>query len=387
MKMWSTVVAPLLLLLLAKAEGQRRPRPQDTQLAAAPQQQQIVSQCPLPNGFFADAQQCDKYYQCVDNVITEKLCPDGLAFVDHNPRSEKCDYISAVDCTGRPELQPAQPAGACLRQNGYFFHPDETVCNQFFFCAEGTGNLVTCPTGLVFSGKSNNCVWADEAGRAGCSTPGGGPAFECPKVTHDVAVAHPRYADPDDCQYFYVCIDGVNPRRNGCTFGQVFNSALGTCTSPAETPECGNYYTEYFDDYFKTLNTGGRPRGDILAAAFEAGYKIPSHALGKIDRSQSPGVAATFAAAAPAPAPAAAPPRQIPTRRRRPTAAAPAPAAVPVLTGDDSFTLTTGLGAAAQAVPAGPPALAAAPAPTGTRRRRPLVSVRRAQRSETAGQV
>lgn len=64
-----------------------------------------MSECPLPNGFFADARQCDKYYQCVDNVLTEKMCPDGLAFVDHNPRAEKCDYISAVDCSERPELR------------------------------------------------------------------------------------------------------------------------------------------------------------------------------------------------------------------------------------------------------------------------------------------
>lgn len=65
----------------------------------------------------------------------------------------------------------------------------------------------------------------------------GEPAFDCPAVTHDVAVAHPRYSDPTDCQYFYVCIDGVSARRNGCTFGQVFNEAVGACTAPAEVPE------------------------------------------------------------------------------------------------------------------------------------------------------
>nr|ANJ46028.1 peritrophin 1 [Eriocheir sinensis] len=226
--MWSTVVAPLLLLLVVGlAEGQR---------PATQAKDRVVSECPLPNGFFADAQQCDRYYECVDSVITEKVCPDGLAFVDHNPRAEKCDYISAVDCTGRPDLQPAQPAGACLRQNGYFYHPDPTICNQFFFCSEGKGNLVTCPVGLVFNTKTNNCVWADEAGRTGCASDTGNPAFECPKVTHDVAVTHPRYADPSDCQFFYVCIDGVNARRNGCTLGQVFNDLVGTCTPPADVP-------------------------------------------------------------------------------------------------------------------------------------------------------
>lgn len=65
----------------------------------------------------------------------------------------------------------------------------------------------------------------------------GVPAFDCPTVTHDIAVTHPRYTDPTDCQYFYVCIDGVSARRNGCTFGQVFNEAVGACTAPAEVPE------------------------------------------------------------------------------------------------------------------------------------------------------
>lgn len=90
-------------------------------------------------------------------------------------------------------------------------------------------------------------------------------------------------------------------------FHQSIVSLTTTRTLTLNLVHSANYYTEYFDDYFKTLNTGGRPRGDILAAAFEAGYKIPPHALGKIDRSPNPGAAASFAAAA---APAAGPPRQ-----------------------------------------------------------------------------
>lgn len=61
--------------------------------------------------------------------------------------------------------------------------------------------------------------------------------FTCPKVQQDIAVSHPRYADPVDCQYFYVCINGEVPRRNGCAFGQVFSTNTSTCVVPQEVPE------------------------------------------------------------------------------------------------------------------------------------------------------
>ncbi|XP_069190659.1 uncharacterized protein [Procambarus clarkii] len=245
-------------------------------LVAAASSQGVASECPAPNGFFADSVQCDKYYECVDDVMTEKMCADGLVFVDDNPRIEKCDYISAADCTGRPELQPAQPTDVCPRQNGYFVHPDETVCNKFYFCNAGTGNLVTCPEGLVFGLNSTNCVWPDGAGRKGCTSKAV-VEFDCPKVPDDVASSHPRYPDPTDCQYFYVCISGINPRRNGCAFGQVFNAKISACDDPTEVPECSDYYTAYFEDYFKTLTTShGRVSTDILAAALASGYDVPS---------------------------------------------------------------------------------------------------------------
>ena len=31
--------------------------------------------CPETNGFFPDLEQCDLYYECVDNVPEAKLCP------------------------------------------------------------------------------------------------------------------------------------------------------------------------------------------------------------------------------------------------------------------------------------------------------------------------
>ncbi|XP_066977201.1 protein obstructor-E-like [Macrobrachium rosenbergii] len=294
--------------------------------------QEFATQCPSPNGYFADAVQCDKYYECVDDVLTEKLCPDGMAFNDLNPRVEKCDFIFQIDCTERPDLQPAQTTDVCPRQNGYYPAPDETNCRQFYYCAAGAGNLITCPEGLVFSLKTGTCVWPEEAGRTKCASEKV-VNFTCPKVGLDAAVAHPRYADPDDCQYFYVCINGDTPRRNGCAFGQVFNSATKACDVPKEVPECADYYTEYFENYFATLGDDtGRISGDILAAAFASGFEVPQ--LGERQRIHSPDSSkrrpttsqrtkATSAAPVrdsapePAGAPASAPAR--PTPRTRPT--------------------------------------------------------------------
>ncbi|XP_030760541.1 protein obstructor-E-like [Sitophilus oryzae] len=62
-------------------------------------------ECPEPNGFFADAEQCDKYYQCEEGAITEKLCPDGMVFNDYSTEYEKCDLPFNIDCSARPKLR------------------------------------------------------------------------------------------------------------------------------------------------------------------------------------------------------------------------------------------------------------------------------------------
>jgi hypothetical protein len=61
--------------------------------------------------------------------------------------------------------------------------------------------------------------------------------FECPKVNESAAATHPRYADPDDCQYFYVCINGDTPRRSGCKLGQVFDDVQKKCDWVRNVPE------------------------------------------------------------------------------------------------------------------------------------------------------
>lgn len=70
--------------------------------------QQPESDCPEKNGVFADSLQCDRYYECENFVLSEKLCDDGLVFADLGANSGiggRCDFPFNVDCTGRAELR------------------------------------------------------------------------------------------------------------------------------------------------------------------------------------------------------------------------------------------------------------------------------------------
>ncbi|KAG5869731.1 hypothetical protein JTB14_021710 [Gonioctena quinquepunctata] len=198
-------------------------------------------QCPEPDGYFADAEQCDKYYHCQSGKITDKLCPDGQVFNDYSTEYEKCDLPLNIDCSSRPKLQTPQPSENCPRKHGYFAHPQKSVCDKFYYCVDGKYNMITCPNGLVYNEKAGICSWPDEAKRKGC-TSDEIFEFECPKVDEAVALTHPRYPDPDDCQFFYVCINGNAPRRNGCKLGQVFDDVGKRCEWSRKVPECADWY-------------------------------------------------------------------------------------------------------------------------------------------------
>ena len=61
--------------------------------------------CPSKDGQYEDSKQCDKYYECIDGIATEKLCPDGLVFDPLNRKVNKCDHVFNVDCGDRLELR------------------------------------------------------------------------------------------------------------------------------------------------------------------------------------------------------------------------------------------------------------------------------------------
>ncbi|SPP85617.1 protein obstructor-E [Drosophila guanche] len=204
-------------------------------------------ECPEANGFYPDSKQCDKYYACLDGVPTERLCADGMVFNDYTPIEEKCDLPYNIDCSKRSKLQTPQSSQHCPRKNGYFGHEKPGICDKFYFCVDGKFNMITCPQGLVFNPKTGICTWPDEVGVTGCKSE---DIFEftCPKVNESIAVTHPRYADPDDCQFFYVCVNGDLPRRNGCKLGQVFDEDSKNCDWARKVPDCADWYKDRLTD-------------------------------------------------------------------------------------------------------------------------------------------
>ncbi|XP_050692010.1 protein obstructor-E-like [Eriocheir sinensis] len=207
-------------------------------------------QCPPDDGYYADNQQCDKYYDCYRGTMTEKLCPDGLVF-DHtlSPAVEQCNYPFIVECPEGSSFQTPKPSGIeCPRMNGYFEHEDPSNCGEYYECTGGIPVLRTCADGLVFDELTGTCQWAHAGFRQGCVKkqevlPDG---FSCPNDTqihtNGQQLDHSRYLKPNDCRFFYVCVDGKHPREVGCPVGQVFNDLTLLCDAPENVAGCENYY-------------------------------------------------------------------------------------------------------------------------------------------------
>lgn len=203
-------------------------------------------------GQYEDPVQCDKFYECRDGVAKERLCPDGLVFDQGIRKINKCDQPFNIECGDRTELQP--PKGKndyCPRKNGFFAHPDPTNCYAFFTCVDGDYVENKCTGGLHFDEYTGTCVWPENAGREGCveqqkQTADG---FQCPKEKKKnddsgQIIAHPHFPHPDDCQKFYVCLNGVEPRELGCSPGEVFNDETKRCDAPENVPGCEDWYKE-----------------------------------------------------------------------------------------------------------------------------------------------
>jgi len=204
--------------------------------------------CPDEDGLYSDPKQCDKYYECDRGVLSEKLCPDGLVFDPTSTKQEPCDHYLNVKCGNRRELQPPQgTTKVCPRLNGFYPHPDPTVCNLFYSCLNGVSTEYSCSAGLVFDRFSGVCNWYDSEEHSGCQlgeavdTSDGGQVV-CNGQTGPNGDPHPRYAREDDCAKFYICLNGISLREQTCELGEVFDEVENRCNEPKFVPECVDYY-------------------------------------------------------------------------------------------------------------------------------------------------
>jgi len=218
-----------------------------TSLALASAQSNF--RCPERDGYFPDPVQCDKYYDCLDDIPEDRLCPDGLVFDPFSRKREPCDHYFNVDCGDRLELQPPKgPSDLCPRLNGFYSHPDPGVCHIFYACVDGTAEEYTCSSGLWFDEYSGVCNWPEVTDRKECKADAyeTNNGFTCPEKAPTDEFGqfdpHPKYSDSDDCAKFYICLNGISPREQGCELGLVYNELSKQCDAPENVPECKDYY-------------------------------------------------------------------------------------------------------------------------------------------------
>ncbi|XP_018330078.1 protein obstructor-E [Agrilus planipennis] len=207
--------------------------------------------CPKQSGYYPDPIQCDLYYDCVDGIPEEKLCPDGLVFEDSDPKYERCDIPTNVECGERTELQEPKPTPGCPRANGFFRHPDPEACDKFYNCVEGVPRELPCPPGLVYDDTRSTCSWQADSGRKDCIKSRKevlDDGFSCPDGEvlgpDGRALPHPTFAHAEDCKLFYICKNGVQPQKGACDYGEVYNEDTMKCDDPANVPGCEEYYKD-----------------------------------------------------------------------------------------------------------------------------------------------
>merc|ERR1712121_412697 len=179
-----------------------------------------MGRCPEKDGYFEDPNQCDKYYDCLDGIAEERLCPDGLVFDPFSRKREPCDHYFNVDCGDRLDLQPPKgPSDLCPRLKGFYSHPDPGVCHIFYACVDGTAEEYTCSSGLWFDEYSGVCNWPETTDRKDCKADSyaleTSNGFQCPEASPTDEFGqydpHPKYADTDDCAKFFICLNGISP--------------------------------------------------------------------------------------------------------------------------------------------------------------------------------
>ncbi|KAJ8729917.1 hypothetical protein PYW07_016955 [Mythimna separata] len=136
---------------------------------------------------------------------------------------------------------------SCSRQ-GYFVHPRS--CARFYRCVkfdqlspEYTVFEFDCPAGLAFDNRYEVCVWPGSLPHSQ-ACPGSSEIAPVPKTRFICPEHEGYYADPENCRWFFACLDhGKSPLSAyefRCPFGLGFDADRLKCDWPWLVPACGN---------------------------------------------------------------------------------------------------------------------------------------------------
>jgi len=210
---------------------------------------------------FADCENCGKYYECSNGVLTSMPCPNCYLF---DPEKGYCNQPSQVNCGNRPEddncVAPTLP-GDCPYSDGYFKDPHD--CDQYIICRNGEASFESCVNN-TFSGLYNyEKQWCDFENRVNCEDRPicRGPADYTQCQCQGAAVQGPEdcagstnteyRSDPYNCQRVVICRGGAQTDEYICPPGQYWNQDIISCVDDSSVckgrPVCQDVDNTFVD--------------------------------------------------------------------------------------------------------------------------------------------
>uniref|UniRef100_A0A2A4JHR1 Chitinase n=1 Tax=Heliothis virescens TaxID=7102 RepID=A0A2A4JHR1_HELVI len=172
---------------------------------------------------------------------------------------------------------------SCSRQ-GYFVHPRS--CARFYRCVkfdqlspEYTVFEFDCPAGLAFDSRYEVCVWPGSLPHSQ-ACPGSSEIAPVPRTRFICPEHEGYYADPENCRWFFACLDhGKSPLTAyefRCPFGLGFDAEKLKCDWPWVVPACGNigrYEAEAYGFSAATLTGAAGYQGQTADAINVAAHQ------------------------------------------------------------------------------------------------------------------
>ncbi|ELU12808.1 hypothetical protein CAPTEDRAFT_35459, partial [Capitella teleta] len=155
----------------------------------------------------ADPDDCEKYFQCLNNQWAHFTCPGDSTF---DSKANAC-------ATNHGNCFPACPVytGASTVSAT----PDPDDCEKYFQCLNNQWAHFTCPGDSTFDSKANACATNHETVS---------PPALCIQEPPRCQLLVGPLPDPDDCHYFYVCNNG-QWGRGRCPDGFFFDQDVLNC--------------------------------------------------------------------------------------------------------------------------------------------------------------
>ncbi|KAF7272154.1 hypothetical protein GWI33_015040 [Rhynchophorus ferrugineus] len=188
-----------------------------------------------------------------------------------------------IDTEGKIHIvrQDSRTEFQCSRQ-GYFVHPRS--CNRFYRCVKFNQHKeeynvfeFDCPAGLAFDERVEVCVWPGSLPH-GTPCSGSSEIAPVPKERFECPSEPGYYADPENCRWFFACLDhGKSPLSAyefRCPFGLVFDGDRLVCEWPWLVPKCAGAYGVGIDSVYGYGTTGysGKVSGVVPAGLLLQNY-------------------------------------------------------------------------------------------------------------------